>query len=563
MARQVLHARPEVAEQLQARLGHRHAGHLQVACERVGRIDELEVVHRLGEPVDLGRINRQRLPHLACGAPAAVRDHIGGHRGAELAVPLVHVLDGPLAPIAARQVEIDVGPLAALLGEEALEEQIHADRIDGRDPEAVADGAVRGRPPALHEDVVLPAEIDDVPDNQEVAGEIELLDEVQLAGDLAAGAIVIRTIPLARPDLRHAAQERDLRLARGDGIIGETVAEIGHRVLQPIGELARRGDRLRQIAEQRRHLRRRPEVPLGVLGQPAPRRLERDAVMDAREDVEQRAILRCREPHAARGDDGDVIRPGKIDERVVVRFLVTQQVPLQLHVDVRTPEDAHQPIEQTAHAVSPCAQHLAPRKRDEARRVALELLERQRPFAFRCPQLHARDEAAQVAVAVLGLDEDGKDPIRLRAPGSGLRGLFRIPARRRDTAGSLEPGAWSLQAAGLRLQPVSGLRPDAACRLQPVACSLGHRSVGHRQLRAHNRPHAHRLRCPVKARGAVDAIPVEQRQRRIAEGGGPIHQRLGKRGALQKAEGGGGVEFDVGGHGWGVRQPSSLFVRQA
>ena len=96
------------------------------------------------------------------------------------------MLDDPLAPIAARQIEIDVGPLAALLGEEALEQQIHPDRIDGGDAEAVADGAVGRRAAALHEDVVLPAEVDDVPDDQEVAGEIELLDEIELARDLRA-----------------------------------------------------------------------------------------------------------------------------------------------------------------------------------------------------------------------------------------------------------------------------------------------------------------------------------------------------------------------------------------
>ena len=81
------------------------------------------------------------------------------------------------------------------------------DRIDGGDPEAVADGAVGGRPAALHEDVALPAEVDDVPDDQEVAGEIELLDEIQLARDLRACAIVIRPVPLARADLARSSAE--------------------------------------------------------------------------------------------------------------------------------------------------------------------------------------------------------------------------------------------------------------------------------------------------------------------------------------------------------------------
>ena len=109
------------------------------------------------------------------------------------------MLDHPLAAIAARQVQIDVGPFAALFGQKALEEQIHPDRIDRRDAEAVADGAVGRRAASLHEDVLLPAEIDDVPDDQEVAGEIEFVDEIELARNLAAGAIVIRPIAIAMP----------------------------------------------------------------------------------------------------------------------------------------------------------------------------------------------------------------------------------------------------------------------------------------------------------------------------------------------------------------------------
>ena len=103
-----------------------------------------------------------------------------------IAVLLVHVLDRPLAAIAARQIEIDVRPLAALFREKPLEQQIHPDRIDRGDAEAVAHGAVGRRAASLHEDVLLPAVIDDVPDDQEIAGEIELLDQIELALDLSA-----------------------------------------------------------------------------------------------------------------------------------------------------------------------------------------------------------------------------------------------------------------------------------------------------------------------------------------------------------------------------------------
>ena len=108
------------------------------------------------------------------------------------AVALVDVLDDALAPVAARQVEVDVGPLAALLGEEALEEQLHAHGVDGGDAEAVADRAVGGGAAALHQDALAPAEVHDVPDDQEVAGELELADERQLALDLPPGLLVVR-----------------------------------------------------------------------------------------------------------------------------------------------------------------------------------------------------------------------------------------------------------------------------------------------------------------------------------------------------------------------------------
>src|SRR5262249_11365400 len=174
----------------------------------------------------------EHLPHFARGAAAAVRDDVGGHRRAEAAVLFVHVLGDLLAPIAARQIEIDVGPLAALFWQEPLEQEIDATRNDARDPEAVADGAGGRSAASLHEDVVLAAEIDNVPDDEEIAGELELLDEVELARDLRARAIVIRTIAFARADVGDLPEERRLRLAGRHRIVGKPVAEIRHRVPQ-------------------------------------------------------------------------------------------------------------------------------------------------------------------------------------------------------------------------------------------------------------------------------------------------------------------------------------------
>jgi hypothetical protein len=52
----------------------------------------------------------------------------------------------------------------------------------------------------------------------------------------------------------------------------------------------------------------------------------------------------------------------------------------------------------------------------------------------------------------------------------------------------------------------------------------------------------------VKARRAVDAVAVEERDGGVAELSGAVDERFGKGGALQKAEGRRRVELDVRRH---------------
>src|SRR5690606_5138002 len=216
-------------ELLERGLGGIEAGLGQMPGNRVAGVVPLEVVHQLREPIDgLGR-EAEHLAQLACRAAAAIRDDVGGHRGAEPAIALVDVLDDALAPLAARQIEIDIGPLAALFREKPFEEQIHPDRIDGRDAKRITHGTVGGRPAPLYENALAPAVIDDVPDDEEVAGEIEFLDEREFAIDLRTRAVVIRTIAITCPHLRDAPEKRDLVLAGGHRVLRKAVAEIGER----------------------------------------------------------------------------------------------------------------------------------------------------------------------------------------------------------------------------------------------------------------------------------------------------------------------------------------------
>ena len=73
------------------------------------------------------------------------------------------------------EIDVDVGRLLALLGNEALEQKLAGRRIDRGDAEAIADRAVRRRPAPLAQDRRIEAagERDDVVDGQEIAREIE------------------------------------------------------------------------------------------------------------------------------------------------------------------------------------------------------------------------------------------------------------------------------------------------------------------------------------------------------------------------------------------------------
>ena len=104
-----------------------------------------------------------------------------------MAVSLVYVLDDLFALIAGGEIEVDVGPLATVFVEESLEEQLHADGIDGGDFEGVADGGVGSRTAALGEDAVALAVADEIPNDEEVAGEAKFGDELEFVLDLGAG----------------------------------------------------------------------------------------------------------------------------------------------------------------------------------------------------------------------------------------------------------------------------------------------------------------------------------------------------------------------------------------
>ena len=351
MPRQILDPSPQVREHPHARPLWRETHKSEVALECLVRIDKLEVVHRLREPVDLFGTDRQRHADITRGAAAAIRDDIGGHGRTKTAVLLVHVLNDALATVAARQVEVDVRPFAAFLGQETLEEQIHRNRIDRGDPQAVADRAIGRRPASLHEDVLLPRVIHDVPDNEEVPGELQLLDQVELAGNLDASLVVVRTIPFACADIGDLPQERDLGVAVRYRVLRKPVAEIRHRVFEALGQCLDARERLGAIGEEPRHGFRGLQIPFGVTREPTPRGIERGAMANACQYVEQRALGRLGEPYPVGRHHRHTKRPGERLQRHILRLVVSQQMTLQFDAHVAAPEEPDEAIQQSTDAV--------------------------------------------------------------------------------------------------------------------------------------------------------------------------------------------------------------------
>src|SRR6202035_2688007 len=122
---------------------------------------------------------------LADRRARAVADYGGGKTGAVAAVFFVDVLDHLLAPLVL-EIDIDVGRLAARRADEALEQHVDAGRVDRGDAEAIADHRIGRRAAPLAQDAAAPGERDDVVHGQEIAGEIQPLDQRQLVFDQGA-----------------------------------------------------------------------------------------------------------------------------------------------------------------------------------------------------------------------------------------------------------------------------------------------------------------------------------------------------------------------------------------
>src|SRR4029450_10532141 len=142
----------------------------------------------------------ERFANLARRAAAAVTDHVRCHRRAMFAIAAINFLNHCFAPIAAGKIQADIGPAFTALVKEPFKDEMIFHRIDRGNPQAATNRAVRGAAPSLDHDVVFATEINDVPNNQKIAGKPELRDECQFLFELTFYFPANRSVTLLRAE---------------------------------------------------------------------------------------------------------------------------------------------------------------------------------------------------------------------------------------------------------------------------------------------------------------------------------------------------------------------------
>ncbi len=220
-------------------------------------------LERLRHPVDERPRKAEGVADLPHRAPRPVGHEVADHPRVLGAVALVDVLDDLLAALRA-EVDVDVRVGGAALVDEALEEEVVADRVDPGDPQHVGHDRVGGAAAPLGRDPALLREAHEVPADEEELGEAGPLDDVELVGQLLHdrrrhGVVAPPDAPVA-----ELGEVREGRLAGRHGEAREAVlleAEVdpaGRRQLARVRDPLAPGGRRGRVGASRRPAAARP-----------------------------------------------------------------------------------------------------------------------------------------------------------------------------------------------------------------------------------------------------------------------------------------------------------------
>ena len=234
-------------------------------AQRLFDTDGFDALHRdhLGQAIHLPVRHLQHAPHVAHCRLGQERAKGNDLPHPVVAIFILHIADHFFAAIHAK-IDVEIRHRHPFRVQEPLKQQRIAQRIKVGDRQSIGhQGPGPGPPPRTHRDRVVLGPLDEIRNNQKIAGKAHALDDAQL-----------KFQPL--PVLFHRHRVRDHRqsffqpLLRdtaqlGDLVIGEfwqdRIPPIGHKGTA-LRDLDRVFQSFRQIGKQHRHFLRRLEVML-------------------------------------------------------------------------------------------------------------------------------------------------------------------------------------------------------------------------------------------------------------------------------------------------------------
>ena len=266
----------------------------------------------------------------------------GDLRDALRAVFVRDVFDDFVAPLHA-EIDVEVGHGNALRIQEAFEEEVVGERVKVGDFQRVGDERARaGTASGADRNVVVLRPLDEVGDDEEVAGKSHLVDNAQFDGEaLVVGRAFGGTLAFVGKELREAQLQPVFRALHEEILnryalwqreIGQVVFAQRQLQIAAGGDRMRVGENLRRVGKALRHHRIAGEVvflreiarALVVGAQPA--------VADADAHLVHVVIVRRRETGEVGGNGGDTQFASGVAAPVEILRLARLAVPRQLQI---------------------------------------------------------------------------------------------------------------------------------------------------------------------------------------------------------------------------------------
>ena len=291
---------------------------------------------QFGDAVSLGEAHSQHPGHIAhhrAGLELTEGDYLAHGL---LTVQLLDIVDH-LAPPLLAEVYIDIGHGDPVLIQEALKQQVIAQRVNVGNPQAIRHQRARSAAPAgPHGDILAPGVTDEIHNDQEIAGVMQVPDHLQLV--VQAGLDFRRHLmALGQPFLRLGAQVFIRVLAGrrcGDREPGQvqfaqlqfhiTLLGNGHGILQRLG----------RVLKQLEHLVTGLEIKLGCGVAQAVGVVPVFPGAQAEHDVVGFPVFLAGIVAVVGGYQRQVQLPGQPDVDFHRRILLRDAVALQLQVKV-------------------------------------------------------------------------------------------------------------------------------------------------------------------------------------------------------------------------------------